>query len=371
MDLAPDDDLEAVVDLAGTLGRDVIAPAAREAERSGTVPDPVWKTLVASGLISGVPDELGGGGVLDEVARQVVVQRLAHGDPGIAMAAVWSGAAAGLLAEHGSPHQHAALPALVSDSASRAGVALYEGFGRGLADLETTVSVQGDVVRVVGTKLAVPFADTADPLLVVGRDPHSGALRAVVTSSSAGGIVVTPGRSGLALDAARLGRISFDLTVPTSALLGGPDLDGAALARSLQQLRLLVVSALIGTGLRATEYAAAYVSERQAFGRPIASFQGVSFPMAEALMRLEAARLEVADLVSGHDRLSLDALDRAVGDAVAYASEAAVDATRHGVQSLGGHGFVEDHPVELWFRSATALAALDLDPTSVPFQAAL
>lgn len=309
--------------------------------------------------------------MLDDLARQVVVQHLAHGDPGIAMAAVWSGAAAGLLAEHGSPGQHEMLSTLLSDPTSRSGVALYEGFGRGLGDLETTVSLTGDVVRVVGVKAAVPFAAAADPLVVVGRDPRSGGLRAVVTKSSAEGVTVAPAQSGLALGAARLAGVSFDLSLPKSALLGGPDLDSEALARSVQQLRLLVASALIGTALRATEYAAAYVSERQAFGRPIASFQGVSFPIAESLMRLEAARLEAADLASSLGRLPAAELDRAVGDAIAYASSAAVDATRHGVQSLGGHGYVEDHPVELWFRSATALAALDFDPAFAPFQPAL
>lgn len=371
MDLAPDDELESIADLARTLGLEVLAPAAREADVAGVVPDKVWATLIASGLTVAVPEEMGGGGVLGALARQVAVQNLAYGDPGIAMAAVWSGAVAGLLAAHGSQAQRTLVPALVSEPSQRCGIALYEGFGRGLRDLETTVSVKDDIVRVVGTKVAVPFADAADPLVVVGLDPRSGALMAVVTTTSGDGVTAEPCRAGLALGAARLARVSFDLSLPASAVLGGPDLDTRQLELSLQELRLLVASALIGSARRATEYAAGYVSEREAFGRPVASFQGVSFPLAESLMRLEAARLELADLVTSDDRLTADGLDKAVGDAIAYASSAAVDATRHGIQSLGGHGFVEDHPVELWHRSTTALAALDFDPSSEPFHPAL
>ena len=371
MDIAPDDESLAVADLARRLGTEILAPAARASERAGDVPTKVWETLVGTGLTLSIPEELGGGGVIGPVARQVIVENLAYGDSGIAMAAVWSGAASGLLAEHGSQQQRELVTEVLSDSSRRAGVALYEGFGRSLRDLETTIDLHGDVVRVVGTKVAVPFAGVADPLVVVGRDVSSGLLRAVVTTGSAAGVTVAPVQKGLALDVARLASVTFDVELPASALLGGPDLDSGLLAWSVQQLRLLVASAMVGVGRRATEYAAAYVSEREAFGRPIASFQGVSFPLAESLMRLEAARLEIADLASSPSRLSTELLDRAVTDAVDYASTAAVEATRHGIQSLGGHGYVEDHPVELWHRCTSFLAALDVDPTSTPFHAAL
>lgn len=371
MDLAPDDEQSAVAELARTLAIEVLAPAAREAERSGAVPQSVWATVFESGLAIAVPESAGGGGVPGDLSRQVAVQNLASGDAGIAMAAVWSGAAAGLIAEHGSEEQRKQLPSLASDASLRTSVALYEGFGRSPREMATTVRLEGDLVRVSGTKVGVPFARVADPLIVVGRDPRSGKLRAAVTSSAAKGVTVAPTRRGLALDAAQLGSVSFDAVLPANALLGGPSLDGAALTASLQRLRLLVASALLGTALRATEYAAKYAADRVAFGRPIGSFQGVSFPLAESLIRIEASRLQVADLVTSQGRLGEESFDQAVSEAIAYASTVAVDATRHAVQTLGGHGFMEDHPVELWYRSASALAALDFDPVCAPFEPAL
>jgi alkylation response protein AidB-like acyl-CoA dehydrogenase len=191
---------------------------------------------------------------------------------------------------------------------------------------------------------------------MVGRDLRSGELRAAVTSSSAEGLTVAPTCPGLALGAAQLASVSFD---------------AAALTASVQRPRLLVASAMLGTALRATEYAAKYATDRVAFGRPKASFQGVSFPLAESLMRIEASRLQVADLVTSQGQVPAECLDQAVSEAIAYASTVAVDAARHSVQSLGGHGFMEDHPVELWYRAASTLAALDFDPACVPFEPAL
>jgi len=370
MYLQPDEEHEAVAELARNLATEVLAPAAREAEESQAVPKDVWSKLFVSGLTVPIPEELGGGGVPAPLTQLIAVENLAHGDAGIALAAVWSGAAAGLIARHGTPAQTDRLRVLVSDPDVRGAVALHEGYGRGPADLETTVSIHGDTVHVTGHKVGVAFAATADPLVVVGRDAHDGTLRAVVLSSADDGISVDDTARHLALDAVSAGSLTLDVTTTTAALLGGVDADADALTTSIQQLRLLAAAAQIGTAQRAIEYAADYATTRIAFGTPIAGFQGVSFPLAEGVMRLDAARLEIKDVA---ERLDLGAgVDETdVAQAVAYASEVALDATRDSVQTLGGHGFIRDHPVEIWYRSAATLAALDFDPNRSAFEPAL
>ncbi|MBF4162712.1 acyl-CoA dehydrogenase family protein [Nocardioides acrostichi] len=370
MNLSPDEEQEAVAELATSIATEIVSPAAREAEAAGAVPDKVWAQLVESGLTAPIPEELGGGGVPDAVTQLVAVERLAYGDPGITMAAVWSGAAGGLIARHGTPEQTERLRGLASSRDARAAVALFEGFGRGPAELATSVTVDGDSVRVQGRKVGVPFAAIADPLVVVGRDVRDGRLRAVVLASTDDGVGVDEMTRSIALDAAAMGSVTFDVTTTTHALLGGVDADGDALTSSVQHLRLLNAAAQIGLAQRAVEYAADYATTRIAFGTPIAGFQGVSFPLAEALMRLDAARLETKDVA---DRLDLGAGlgARDVDHAVSYASEVALEATRDSLQTLGGHGFITDHPVEIWYRSAAALAALDFDPTCSAFEPAL
>ncbi len=371
MDLTTNDEFQAVAELARDVGLDLLAPAARDAEQDAKIPEKAWSTLYATGLTAPVAEQFGGDGVLSTLSRMIAVRNLAFGDAGITMAAVWSGAVAALIGEHGTDAQKQALSDLANDPKARCGLALYEGYGRGLADLATTIAVQGDTVHVVGHKRAVPFAAVADPLLVIGRDPDSSALRAVLLTSADEGVVSAPAMCGLGLDATEGASVAIDAMTTSAHLLGGPYLDPDQLTASVQQLRLLVAAAMLGTAQRAIEYAAEYATTRVAFGSAIASFQGVSFPLVNSLMRIDASQLEIFDVASCLDRALDFDHERHVAQALDYACRVAVEATRQAVQTLGGHGFIRDHPVELWYRSAMALAALDFDPSCGSFEPVL
>ena len=130
MDLTTDDEYDAVGQLAREIGLEVLAPVARQAERNAEVPGKAWATLLETGLTSPVSEKFGGSGVPGSLSRMVAVRNLAFGDAGIAMAAVWSGAVAGLIGEHGTDEQRLALPILAADPSARCAVALYEGYGR-------------------------------------------------------------------------------------------------------------------------------------------------------------------------------------------------------------------------------------------------
>ena len=109
---------------------------------------------------------------------------------------------------------------------------------------------------------------------------------------------------------------------------------------------------LIGCSRAAKEFASGYANERVAFGRPISSFQGVAFLIADRDMAIEAAahgtvrcgrrdrRME--DRGSRSRRSTRGALDRC--------AQVALETTREGVQILGGHGFIREYPVERWYR---------------------
>jgi alkylation response protein AidB-like acyl-CoA dehydrogenase len=371
LDLEPTEEHLAVAELARSLGLELLAPAAREAEADRAVPEAVWRTLFETGLTVPVPEEFGGGGTPDTVTQMIAVEGLAYGDAGITLAAIWSGAAALLIARHGTKEQTALLPELAGNPASRGAVALYEGHGRAPGEFTTAVSRTPEGCwHVQGRKVAVAFADRADPLIVVGTEPETGKLRALLVPASDPGVVIGASNRGLALDAARAATVSFDVTVPAENLLGVAD-DAAALAGTIGRIRLAVAAAQVGTAQRAVEYAATYATERVAFGRPIAGFQGVSFPLAEAQIRIEAARLEIAEVATLLDGDEFGDHTDAVTRVVNYCGEVAAEATRTAVQTLGGHGFIVEHPVELWYRSAAALSALDFDPLCSSFEPAL
>lgn len=330
--------------------------------------------MLGTGLTVPVPEELGGSGVGDAATLMVVLEHLAAGDAGITFAAFCSGAAAMLIARHGEGKHADTVARLTTDPNARATAALYEPHGRGAAEFTTTIAVTEDgQVRVKGRKVGVAFAAEADPFVVVGTDVTTGGPRAVVVPRDTAGISVQPYPGMLGLAATAAGAVDFDATVPAKNVLGSVE-DSEALCATIATLRLSVAAIAIGTAQRAVEYAAEYAAERIAFGKPIAAFQGVSFPLAEAQMRVDAARLEIAEVAAALDGAESSAAVDVVGGigrTLSYATEVAVDATRTAVQTLGGHGYIAEHPVELWYRSTTALSILDTDPLLSSFRAAL
>jgi len=369
-DLTLSDEDEAIRDVVVAVAADLLEPAAREAEADAAVPTPVWEGLHELGLTTAVSEEHGGGGLPDALGQLMAFEGLATGDPGITAAAVFNGHAATLLELCGTSEQRAAhLPAMLADSSKRTACAIYEGFGRAPAEAATTIRREGEGWNVRGHKVGVGFATSADTVIVTGVDPGDGRLRAVILESSQ--VIASAGSGMLALHAAQLGSVDVDVTVDAAQLLGGPDADPEALARALSRIRLAVAAIAIGCAKRACDYAAEYASDRIAFGKPIASFQGVSFMMAEARMLLDASRLEVWHVATHLESESPAELERSVTHAVNYAGHVATTATRDAIQVLGGHGFIEDHPVERWYRAAAVLSALDFDPSCTPFAAAL
>jgi len=376
VELTQSDELAAVAELARGLGLDKLSPAARSAEAAGQVDDAVWQALTGSGLTTVARTEHGGDGVIDAVTHMVAAEHLAYGDPGIALAALWSGAAALLLSEHGTTTQAGHARRLCSDASARGALAMYEAFGRGPDEWTTSITTDGSRLTVRGSKVAVPFAAAADVLVVIGTDPSTGILRGAVVPGGDTGVTLDPAYGSIGLGVAQSRGVGFDVSLPADAALGGDSSDPVALALSVERIRLLVGAAAVGTAQRALDYAAEYAQQRVAFGRAIAGFQGVSFLLADKQMRVEAARLEVTEAAASIDlgRKGADdvrSLRHAVREAVNYATETAAMTTRDALQVLGGHGFLDDHPVELWYRSAAALAAVDFDPLCSAFAPAV
>ena len=362
----------AVVGLCRSLALDVLDPAASAAERSGSVTSTIRHALFETGLTAPIEVAFGGGGVPSLATQTAAVDALAYGDPALTMAAVWSGAAASLIGSLGTDRQKQDhLTRFATDESAHGAVALYEGHGRSPSESTTTITKTPNGWAIRGTKLAVAGAATANPLIVLGIDPSTGSLRAAIVSTSAQGVVVAPVERQLALDAAQLGTVRFDCTVNDDAILGGADVDQSRMHMAISSVRILMASAMLGTSERALDYAAKYSTERMAFGKPIAAFQGVSFMLADLAIRLAVARVEVADIASRIDSGEAENIEAHTTNAVNYVGNVATQSTRDAVQVLGGHGFINDHPVERWYRSAAALSAIDFDSLCTAFEPAL
>ncbi len=145
--------------------------------------------------------------------------------------------------------------------------------------------------------------------------------------------------------------IMEDCRVPASHLLGD---EGRGFVNALEILdrgRIAIAALSLGTAQGAYEVARKYAKERKQFDRPIASFQAVSFTLADMAMRIEAARLLTYRSACVEDQGGRR-ITREAAMAKLYASEVAVFAADRSVQILGGYGYIKDFPAEKFYRDA-------------------
>jgi len=122
---------------------------------------------------------------------------------------------------------------------------------------------------------------------------------------------------------------------------------------NLEGGRIGIAAQSLGVGQAALDEAVKYAKERHQFGKALTAFQGISFKLAEMKMDVDAARLLVyraAFLDSQKRKCPLEA-----SIAKLYASEMANRVTAEAVQIHGGYGFIEDFPVERYYRDARVL----------------
>jgi alkylation response protein AidB-like acyl-CoA dehydrogenase len=113
----------------------------------------------------------------------------------------------------------------------------------------------------------------------------------------------------------------------------------------------------VGSARSSLEYATQYATEREAFGKPIGAFQAISFKIADMAIEVDAARIALWRAAWKVDQGAATLAD--VAEATGQALGTAIKAGDDGVQILGGHGYIRDHPVEMWFRNAVTLSVFD------------
>jgi alkylation response protein AidB-like acyl-CoA dehydrogenase len=125
----------------------------------------------------------------------------------------------------------------------------------------------------------------------------------------------------------------------------------------VQLARLGWCALAVGTAQAVLDYVIPYVSERQAFGEPIANRQAVSFTVANIAIELDGMRLATYRAASRADQGK--PFGREVALARRLCAERGMQIGSDGVQLLGGHGYVKEHPVERWYRDLRAAGVME------------
>ena len=352
-----DDDHVEVQRWAHGFAVDAIRPSAARNDHERLQPLDVLKAAFEIGLLTlAIPSEYGGGGVGSALTQAIVAEELSWGCIGVYSYFSGTNMFVAALQECGTEDQRRRwLTPLCADGPHTAGFACTEpGGGSDVSRIRTKArKVDGGFV-LSGQKIFITNAGLAQSLLIVADATdadHRLGLTMFAARGDAPGLSYGPRALTMGWRASTNAEVFIDdLFVPDDDVIGevGTGFDGAV--RTFELSRIEVAACSIGVARAALEYARDYANQREAFGRPIARFQGVSFPLADAVTRLRASRLLTWDAARTADRG--EPFGTKASMAKLFASENAVATTSQAMQVLGGHGYVEDHPVEKWFRDA-------------------
>ncbi len=368
LNFAPTEEQEEIRSLARSLALDHLRAQGRASERDGDIAPSLLHALAQTGLTAPFPERFGGSGALEAVTYTLIAEELGFGDGALAMNILGSlmGPLAVWLAGDERQQQEYIPPFCDEGSAvqARGSFAYAERTGGYLpGDINATARREGVHYLVNGTKRDVIHGSASSPRVVLLRlEGTSGlhGLLALLVPANSEGIRIRHDSLKLGLMAAPSASYDFDnARIAASCQLGEAGSPGVMRAAAL--FNILRASVACGMARAALEYARDYARERIAFGRPIASYQGIAFMVAEMAMNLDAARLITWraatewDASSENGEVELAALVSDAEAAQRQAVKIARSATLDAIQVLGGAGFIQDHPVEMWARNAAAM----------------
>ena len=333
-----------------------IKPFVMKWDESQEFPIEVFKKLGELGLMGVlVPEEYGGAG-LSYFEYNAAIQEISKvcGSIGLSIAAHNSLCTGHILLFGNEGQKEKYLPKLAAGKFLGAWGLTEPNTGSDARNMKTIAVRQGDEWILNGTKNWITHGISGDVAVVISR---TGEPR---TSGNSTAFIVergTPGFSGgkkenkLGMRASETAEMVFDNCRISDAQRIGEVGDGFRQAmKVLEGGRISIASLSLGIARGAFEAALQYSKERHQFDKPISSFQGISFKLADMATEIEAAELltlQACDL-----KIRGEKMTRQAAMAKYYASEAAVKVSTEAVQIFGGYGYTKDFPVEKFYRDS-------------------
>lgn len=355
IDFELDEEQQLIRETVASFASEQLRPASREADESGVIPESLVKAAWDLGLIQGSVPEAYGGYASDEpsaITGAIVAEGLAEGDLAIALHLLSPRLVVDPVLRLGSEEQKKAiLPTYMSGQFTPGSAAVVEPWlGFHFTKMRTTARADGGDYVIDGEKCQAVLAASA-PHVVVYASTDDGIAAFVVPAGTAG-MTIGEREKNLGLHGLETYGITFEnCRVPASARLGG---DATPM---LRRARVAQSAMAVGVAKASLDYAITYAKDRDAFGVKIAQKQAIAFMIADMATETEAARLlnyEAAwNLDQGNEA------SREVAIAHRYTADMAMAVTDNGLQVLGGHGFIRDHPAEMWARNARGFAIFE------------
>lgn len=351
------------------LAREKVAPRAREIDLSGEYPTDIFEAFKDAGLLGlGLPREYGGSGA-GILGLTVAVEEVAKYSNAAGLMLLLTRLPTGPLLIAGSDRQKARYLPGIANGSTRAAFGLSEPqAGSDVMGIQTRAerdpSSDGGWV-LTGTKCWMSgvkeadwytiFAKTAGPS---GRKHDS--VTAFVVERNWAGVELGRIDAKMGVHGIDTGELILDgVKVPSENVIG--EIGGFRVAMlGLNSMRPIVAARGIGLAEGALMYATNYVKSREAFGRHISDFQGVRWEIAKCAVEIEAARLLTyrAAAMADEGKFTKEYV-AFLSMAKYYSTELAVRASGLAVQLLGAAGYMQDHPVEQFYRDAKQLTIVE------------
>ncbi|CAN5154533.1 MAG: acyl-CoA dehydrogenase family protein [Nocardioides sp.] len=227
--------------------------------------------------------------------------------------------------------------------------------GSDAAAQKTRAVRDGDVWVLNGTKRWITNAGVSQfytVLAMTDPDRRSKGISAFVVEKSDEGLSFGAPEKKLGIKGSPTREVYFDnVRIPADRIIGEEGRGFEYAMKTLDHTRVTIAAQAVGVAQGALDYALGYVKERTQFGKPIASFQGIEFMLADMGMKIEAAR-QMTYAAAGRSERGDSDLTFFGAAAKCFASDVAMEVTTNAVQLLGGYGFTRDYPVERMMRDA-------------------
>src|SRR3954470_22399731 len=333
-----------------------VTPHHDQWEKDGIVPRELWLKAGKAGLLCfDVPEEYGGPGV-DDFRYNVILSeeqaRAGANGPGFS---VHSDIIVPYLTSIGTDEQKQRwLPGAVSGEIITAIAMTEPGAGSDLQGIRTTAVDHGDHYLLNGSKTFISNGINADLVIVVARtDPEAGhkGISLLVVERGMKGFERGRNLDKIGLHAQDTAELFFDnVEVPKANLLGEEGSGFISLMMNLPQERISIAAMAVAAIEHVLDLSLAYAKERQAFGRPIGSFQHNRFVLAEMATHAHIARVFINDCIL---KLNAGEVDPALASmAKWWTTELQKQVVDAGVQLHGGYGYMMEYPIAKAFTDS-------------------
>ena len=345
-----------IKDLARQIAEEKFRPLRAEMDEKAEFSWETVKVLRESDMFGiYLPEEYGGlGGGIMELC--LAVEELSRVCGGLSLSLAATALATFPILLFGTEEQKKKyLPDLASGKTLAAFALTEPESGSDAGSTRTTARKEGDEYILNGTKCFITNGGVADVITVIAmtdKNKGSRGASAFIVEKGFPGFSVGKEEEKMGIRASSTAELIFeDCRVPRENLISREGMGFIVAMKTLDQSRPGVASQALGIAQGALDEAVDYARKREQFGRPIISFQGLQWMLADMATRLEAARA----LVYAVARM-IDAGEKRIGKESAmcklFAADVAMKVTTDAVQVLGGYGYMKDYPVEKMMRDA-------------------